>query len=86
MFASGPKIIETVFNYNNGEVFQKLFEKVDSKKVDVAKEAIWAITNAITESDFPIRLVLINRFGQEIIHTLITGLKYNDAKQLNCCF
>ncbi len=86
IFASGSTLIEEVLNYHEGEVFKRLFEMVKSKAVDIAKESLWAILNAITEADFAIRLRLVDMFGDEIIESLIVGLSmHRDYKQMQSC-
>ena len=59
IFASGPQYVELMLNYNNGEIFERLFDCVNHREYDVSKEAIWAITNAITESEPPLMLKIL---------------------------
>jgi hypothetical protein len=75
LFANGNDTIRHVFEYNNGEVFKKIFEKIHSKSNDVAKESLWAILNALTECDSNLRVRQLQQFGEEIIETLIIGFK-----------
>ena len=63
LFATGPIVIKSALEENHGEVFKRLFEKLHSKSLDVAKESLWAITNALTEGDEILRITMVHQFG-----------------------
>ena len=90
---------ETLWSYSNitagppshvekfvkSDSFERIYELTKSRNIDLRKESLFVLLNAITGADLHTQQLIYERMGDSLLDTLIKALNLtNDLRLLNC--
>lgn len=64
------------------DAFDRVQSLTKSPNIDIRKEALFVMCNAVTGADFKIRTEIYERTGGEVLRSFINGMRFTDQRLL----